>query len=99
MLLKQFYLPCLAHASYLVADERTRVAAVVDPQRDIDQYLAYASEHRLQIAHVFLRQLRLQPRRPLVEDVAPAGEEGEAQADAREERVRVRPVHRHAEAD
>ena len=34
MILKQFYLNCLAHASYLVGDEESGVAAV-DPQRDI----------------------------------------------------------------
>ena len=54
MILQQFYLNCLAHASYLVGDEETRTAAVVDPQRDIDQYLAVADEHGLRIAHVFL---------------------------------------------
>ncbi len=54
MLLKQFYLNCLAHASYLVGDELTRTAAVVDPQRDVDQYLAFAGEHGLEIRHVFL---------------------------------------------
>jgi glyoxylase-like metal-dependent hydrolase (beta-lactamase superfamily II)/rhodanese-related sulfurtransferase len=54
MLLKQFYLNCLAHASYLVGDETSGVAAVVDPQRDVDQYLAFAEEHGLRIAHVFL---------------------------------------------
>jgi hydroxyacylglutathione hydrolase len=54
MILKQFYLNCLAHASYLVGDEQTGTAAVVDPQRDIDQYLACANEHGLRILHVFL---------------------------------------------
>jgi len=54
MLIKQFYLNCLAHASYLVGDEAAHVAAVVDPQRDIDQYLAFAAEHQLEIRHVFL---------------------------------------------
>ena len=54
MILEQFYLNCLAHASYLVGDEETRTAAVVDPQRDIDRYLECASEHGLRIAHVFL---------------------------------------------
>ena len=54
MILKQFYLNCLAHASYLIGDEATHVAAVVDPQRDIAQYLAFAGEHGLRIAHVFL---------------------------------------------
>src|SRR3989442_7117248 len=54
LLLKQFYLNCLAHASYLVADTQSRVAAVVDPQRDIDQYIALADEHGLAIRHVLL---------------------------------------------
>jgi glyoxylase-like metal-dependent hydrolase (beta-lactamase superfamily II)/rhodanese-related sulfurtransferase len=54
MLLQQFYLGCLAHASYLIADEATRRAVVVDPQRDIDRYLTYASEHQLTISDVFL---------------------------------------------
>jgi hydroxyacylglutathione hydrolase len=57
MILHQFYLNCLAHASYLVGDERSHIAAVVDPQRDIDQYLAFAREHDLRIAHVLLTHL------------------------------------------
>ena len=57
MILHQFYLNCLAHASYLVGDERSRIAAVVDPQRDIDQYLAFARERDLRIAHVLLTHL------------------------------------------
>src|SRR6185312_13003515 len=57
MILHQFYLNCLAHASYLVGDERSQIAAVVDPQRDIDQYLAFARSHGLTIAHVFLTHL------------------------------------------
>ncbi len=57
MILKQFYLPCLAHASYIIGDEETGTAAVVDPQRDIDQYLAFAAEHGLTIKHVFLTHL------------------------------------------
>ncbi|MSO30847.1 MAG: MBL fold metallo-hydrolase [Acidobacteria bacterium] len=57
MLFQQFYLKCLAHASYVVGDEGTGIAAVVDPQRDIGQYLEYAAEHGLRIAHVFLTHL------------------------------------------
>ena len=57
MILKQFYLGCLAHASYLIGDELTHVAAVVDPQRDIDQYVAFAAEHGLTIKHVLLTHL------------------------------------------
>jgi glyoxylase-like metal-dependent hydrolase (beta-lactamase superfamily II)/rhodanese-related sulfurtransferase len=57
LILKQFYLPCLAHASYIIGDEETGTAAVVDPQRDTDQYIAFASEHALKIKHVFLTHL------------------------------------------
>jgi glyoxylase-like metal-dependent hydrolase (beta-lactamase superfamily II) len=54
MILNQYYLGCLAHASYLVADEESGVAAVVDPQRDVDQYLTDAATLGLQIRYVFL---------------------------------------------
>lgn len=54
MILKQYYLGCLAHASYLVADEESRAAAVIDPQRDIDQYLEDAGRLGLAIRHVVL---------------------------------------------
>jgi len=57
VILKQFYLPCLAHASYIIGDEQTGTAAVVDPQRDTEQYIAFAAEHALQIKHVFLTHL------------------------------------------
>ncbi len=57
MIFKQYYLGCLAHASYLIGDEGSRVAAVVDPQRDVEQYLTDAGEHGLQISHVFLTHL------------------------------------------
>ncbi|MGH9466158.1 MAG: MBL fold metallo-hydrolase, partial [Terriglobales bacterium] len=54
MRIRQFYLGCLAHASYLVADEAAGVAAVVDPQRDIAIYLEEAARLRLRIRYVFL---------------------------------------------
>jgi len=54
MVLQQFYLGCLAHASYLVGDEAAGVAAVVDPQRDVDQYVALAAERGMRIEHVML---------------------------------------------
>src|SRR6476659_7632616 len=54
MLFKQFYLNCLAHASYMIGDPPSATAAVVDPQRDIGEYVAHADAHRLRIAHVFL---------------------------------------------
>ncbi len=54
MILKQYYLGCLAHASYLVGDEASATAIIVDPQRDIQQYVDDAEKFGLQIRHVFL---------------------------------------------
>jgi glyoxylase-like metal-dependent hydrolase (beta-lactamase superfamily II)/rhodanese-related sulfurtransferase len=50
MYFKQFYLGCLAHASYLVGSEGE--AVVVDPQRDVDEYLAEAEAQGLAIKYV-----------------------------------------------
>src|SRR5919202_1157663 len=50
MYFKQFYLGCLAHASYLVGSAGE--AAVVDPQRDVDQYVAEAAAFGLKIKYV-----------------------------------------------
>ncbi|HRW02326.1 MAG TPA: rhodanese-like domain-containing protein [Tetrasphaera sp.] len=52
MILTQYYLDCLSQASYLVADETTRLAVVVDPRRDIDDYLADAKEADLTIVGI-----------------------------------------------
>lgn len=54
MQLKQYYLGCLSHASYLITDERTQTAVVVDPQRDVEQYIADAAAVCCNIKHVFL---------------------------------------------
>jgi glyoxylase-like metal-dependent hydrolase (beta-lactamase superfamily II)/rhodanese-related sulfurtransferase len=54
MILKQYYLGCLAHASYLLGDEESSTAVIVDPQRDIQLYLADAEKLGLEIRHVFL---------------------------------------------
>ena len=48
---EQFYLGCLAHASYLLASEGE--AVVVDPQRDVELYLKAAADHGFTIRHVF----------------------------------------------
>jgi glyoxylase-like metal-dependent hydrolase (beta-lactamase superfamily II)/rhodanese-related sulfurtransferase len=45
-----FFLGCLAHASYLVSSDG--IAAVIDPQRDVDIYLKAAEEKNLKIAHI-----------------------------------------------
>ena len=50
MYFKQFYLGCLAHASYLIGSEGE--AAVVDPQRDVDQYIEEAAAQGLKIKYV-----------------------------------------------
>lgn len=50
MIFEQFYLGCLAHASYLIGSEG--VAAVVDPQRDVGIYLDAARERGLGIEHI-----------------------------------------------
>jgi rhodanese-related sulfurtransferase/glyoxylase-like metal-dependent hydrolase (beta-lactamase superfamily II) len=54
MKIQQYYLACLSHASYMISDEKTKIAAVVDPQRDIDQYLTDAAAGGYTIKHVFL---------------------------------------------
>jgi glyoxylase-like metal-dependent hydrolase (beta-lactamase superfamily II)/rhodanese-related sulfurtransferase len=54
MKLQQYYLGCLAHASYLITDDKTKIAAVVDPQRDVDQYLNDAAAGGCQIRYVIL---------------------------------------------
>src|SRR6201989_3416113 len=50
MYFKQFYLACLAHASYLIGSEGE--AAVVDPQRDVDEYIDEANAQGLKIKYV-----------------------------------------------
>jgi glyoxylase-like metal-dependent hydrolase (beta-lactamase superfamily II)/rhodanese-related sulfurtransferase len=57
MKLEQFYLGCLAHASYLIGDEETRTAVVVDPQRDVTRYVEAAQRDGLMIRHVILTHL------------------------------------------
>ncbi|MFD5565103.1 MBL fold metallo-hydrolase [Kitasatospora griseola] len=52
LVLVQFYLDCLSHASYLVGDRTTGRAVVVDPQRDVNDYLETAERHGLTIERV-----------------------------------------------
>src|SRR6201990_2251077 len=52
MIFTQYYLDCLSQASYLIGDETTGRAVVVDPRRDIDEYLNDAAEHGLRIERV-----------------------------------------------
>ena len=50
LIFEQFYLGCLAHASYLIGSEG--IAAVVDPQRDVQVYLDTASQLGLRLEHI-----------------------------------------------
>src|SRR6266851_7325090 len=51
MYFEQFYLGCLAHASYMLGSQGE--AVVIDPQRDVDLYFKAAEEHGLVIRHIF----------------------------------------------
>jgi hydroxyacylglutathione hydrolase len=51
MYFEQFYLGCLAHASYMLGSEGE--AVVVDPQRDVELYLKAAADHGVTIRHIF----------------------------------------------
>ena len=51
MYFEQFYLGCLAHASYMLASEGE--AVVVDPQRDVEIYLKAAEANQVAIRHIF----------------------------------------------
>ena len=52
MFFRQYYLGCLSHASYIIGDTTTGHAVVVDPQRDVAEYLADAETHGLTIVKV-----------------------------------------------
>ena len=50
ILVENFFLSCLAHASYLIGSEG--IAAVIDPQRDVDIYVEAAAQKGLKIEHI-----------------------------------------------
>jgi glyoxylase-like metal-dependent hydrolase (beta-lactamase superfamily II) len=52
MVFEQFYLECLSQASYLVGDKSSGKAVVVDPRRDVQEYIDAAASHGLTITHV-----------------------------------------------
>lgn len=52
MILEQYYIECLSHASYLIGDETSGRAVVVDPRRDITEYLDDAAKYGLTIEGV-----------------------------------------------
>jgi glyoxylase-like metal-dependent hydrolase (beta-lactamase superfamily II)/rhodanese-related sulfurtransferase len=50
MIIHQFFVPGIAHSSYIVAGDRT--CAVIDPERDAGRYTAFAAQEGLRITHV-----------------------------------------------
>ncbi len=52
MYFQQYYLECLSHASYMIGDTTSGRAVVVDPQRDVREYLADADANGLTIERV-----------------------------------------------
>lgn len=52
MLIKYFYDERLAQASYLVGCAATGEALVIDPERDVEQYITTAAAHGLRVTHV-----------------------------------------------
>ncbi len=55
MFFRQYYLGCRSHASYVIGDTTTGQAVVVDPQRDVAEYLADAEARGLTIVKVLER--------------------------------------------
>ncbi len=53
MFFHQRFIPGLAIASYMVGDEKTKEVAVIDPTRDVDEYIQIARREGLKIAHIF----------------------------------------------
>jgi len=51
VIFQQFFLPSLGHASYLVGDEKTGLALVFDPRRDVEVYLDAARQQGLRVAY------------------------------------------------
>ena len=52
MKFNQYYLECLSHASYLIGDESSGRAVVIDPQRDIDRVLFHVEDLGLDVLYV-----------------------------------------------
>ena len=52
MFFYQRFIPGLAIASYLVGDEKTKQLAVIDPTRDVDEYISIAQREKLQITDI-----------------------------------------------
>lgn len=79
MRIEQFALDGLGHQSHLVVDERTGMAVVVDPRRDVDIYLEAAERHGARITHILETHLHndyVTGARELAARIAASGEDG-----------------------
>jgi len=56
MYIERFFVPGLAHASYLVASEGE--AVVIDPERDVSRYVDYLAQNQLKLIGIFLTHPR-----------------------------------------
>jgi hydroxyacylglutathione hydrolase len=56
MHIERFFVPGLAHASYLIASGNE--AVVVDPERSVGGYLAYLARNKLKLKGIFLKAPR-----------------------------------------
>ena len=52
MYLQQYFIDGLGCASYLLGCESMGIAAVIDPDRDVEKYLATAAKRGLKITHI-----------------------------------------------
>jgi hydroxyacylglutathione hydrolase len=52
MIFKSFIESDLGHVSYLIADEDTKECAIIDPKRDIDEYISIINEYKLDLKYI-----------------------------------------------
>src|SRR3972149_11722915 len=57
LFIKQFVDEGLGNSSYLIGSTETGMAAVIDPQRDVDRYIQVAEGMRLRLAYTFATHL------------------------------------------
>ena len=55
MFFHQRFIPGLAIASYMVGDEKKKTVAVIDPTRDVDEYIRVAKDEGLHITHILAK--------------------------------------------
>src|SRR6202007_2944737 len=92
MIFTQHYLDCLSQGSYLIGDETSGRAVVVDPRRDIDVYLSEAAEHGLHIEKVIETNIHASFVSGPLERAAPPGA-SICYADGADVEFEIEPLH------